>query len=74
MKLSEKQVEMLRLVARAPNSACSVPYRRGADSTALSLGRLGLVCIFFGPNSGRMMAMTDAGRRALSAADPKGAQ
>lgn len=68
MKLSKTQLAMLRLVADAPGAIRSVPYRRGADSTALSLGRRGLVTIFFGPNSGRVMAITDAGRQALNAA------
>lgn len=69
MKLSATQRKMLTAVAAA--HSMSVPYRLGADNTAKSLQRLGLIDLWIGTNNGRRMMITSAGRAALVESEQK---
>lgn len=66
VRLSEKMLRMLRGVSDGPMEMMPVPYRKGAINTAEALRTRGLVVIFFGPNDGRIMHLTDTGRAVLS--------
>lgn len=75
MSPSPKQVAMLRWVARQPNGAAGVPYRKGSTATAQALYRRGLIHLWIpdgqsGPwGCCRHMAITAGGRAYFAALD-----